>query len=128
MRERFREGAGFEELAGYSRAVRHGNVVAVSGTGDIAGDGTIGNPGDTYAQARAAFERSIGAVERLGGRREDVVRTRVYLTPEADWRGAIRAHKELFGGVDPANTTLFVAGFVATEMLVEVEVDAELSQ
>jgi enamine deaminase RidA (YjgF/YER057c/UK114 family) len=128
MRERFREGAGFEELAGYSRAVRHGNVVAVSGTGDIAGDGTIGNPGDTYAQARAAFERSIGAVERLGGRREDVVRTRVYLTPAADWRGALRAHKELFGGIDPANTTVIVVGFPAPGMLVEVEVDAELSQ
>jgi enamine deaminase RidA (YjgF/YER057c/UK114 family) len=70
----------------------------------------------------------VAAVERLGGQREDIVRTRVYLTPEADWRGAIRAHKELFGGIEPANTTLFVAGFVAPEMLVEVEVDAELSE
>jgi enamine deaminase RidA (YjgF/YER057c/UK114 family) len=127
VRERFHEGAGMEELAGYSRAVRHGNLIVVSGTGDLAGDGTIGNPGDTYAQARAAFERAVAAVERLGGKREDVVRTRVFLTPEADWRGALRAHKELFDSFRPANTTIIVAGFPARGMLVEVEVDAELS-
>jgi enamine deaminase RidA (YjgF/YER057c/UK114 family) len=128
VRERFHEGAGMEELAGYCRAVRHGTLIAVSGTGDLAGDGTIGNPGDTYAQARAALERALGAVEHLGGRREDVVRTRVYVTPDGDWRGALRAHKELLGGVHPANTTVIVAGFPAPGMLVEVDVDAELSE
>jgi hypothetical protein len=56
-----------------------------------------------------------------------VIRTRLYLAPKADWRDAVRAHKELLGGVDPANTTFFVAGFVADELLVEIEVDAELS-
>jgi enamine deaminase RidA (YjgF/YER057c/UK114 family) len=127
VRERFHEGAGMEELAGYSRAVRHGNLIVVSGTGDLAGDGTIGHPGDSYGQARAAFERAVAAVERLGGGREDVVRTRVFVTPEADWSGALRAHKELFDSVRPANTTMIVAGFPAPGMLVEVEVDAELS-
>ena len=107
MRERYREGAGFEEVAGYSRAARHA--------------------GDTYGQTRASLERALAAVERLGGRREDVIRTRVYLAPRAEWREAVRAHKEMLGGVDPANTTFFVAGFVAEEMLVEVELDAELA-
>jgi enamine deaminase RidA (YjgF/YER057c/UK114 family) len=115
---------GFEEVAGYSRAVRKGGLIAVSGTGDLAPDGTVGHPGDSYAQTRASLERALAAVEALGGRRQDVIRTRIYLTPEADWREAIRAHKELVGGIDPANTTFFVAGFVAPEMLVEVEVDA----
>jgi enamine deaminase RidA (YjgF/YER057c/UK114 family) len=128
VRERFHEGAGMEEAAGYCRAVRHGNLIAVSGTGDLAGDGTIGHPGDTYAQARAAFERALGAVERLGGRRDDVVRTRVYVTPDGDWQGALRAHKEALGGVHPANTTVIVAGFPAPGMLVEVDLDAELSE
>jgi enamine deaminase RidA (YjgF/YER057c/UK114 family) len=100
----------------------------VSGTGDVAADGTVGHAGDTYGQARAALERAVTAVERLGGRREDITRTRMYLTPEADWLGAIRAHKELFVGVNPANTTLFVAGFVVPEILVEIEIDAELSE
>jgi enamine deaminase RidA (YjgF/YER057c/UK114 family) len=127
MHQRYREGAGFEEAAGYSRAARHGSRIAVSGTGDVAGDGTVAHPGDTLGQTRASLERALAAVERLGGRREDVIRTRVYLAPRADWRGAARAHKELLGGVDPANTTFFVAGFVAEEMLVEVEVDAELA-
>jgi len=122
--ERYREGVGFEDVAGYSRAVRAGNVIAVSGTGDVAADGTVGNPGKTYAQTLAALERALAAVERLGGRREDVIRTRLYLTREADWRDAVRAHKELLGGIDPANTTLFVAGFVVPELLVEVEVEA----
>jgi enamine deaminase RidA (YjgF/YER057c/UK114 family) len=127
VHERYREGAGFEEVAGYSRAARHGSRIAVSGTGDLAGDGTVGHPGDTYGQTRASLERALAAVERLGGRREDVIRTRIYLVEQADWREAVRAHKELLGGVDPANTTFFVAGFVAEEMLVEVELDAELS-
>ena len=127
MHQRYREGAGFEEAAGYSRAARHGSRIAVSGTGDVAGDGTVAHPGDTHGQTRASLERALAAVERLGGRREDVIRTRVYLVERADWREAVRAHKELLGGVDPANTTFFVAGFVAEEMLVEVEVDAELA-
>ena len=126
MHQRDREGAGFEEVAGYSRAARHGNRIAVSGTGDVAGDGTVGRHGDTYGQTRSSLERALAAVERLGGRPEDVIRTRLYLAPKADWREAVRAHRELLGGVAPANTTFFVAGFVAEEMLVEVEVDAEL--
>lgn len=126
MPERYREGVGFEDVAGYSRAVRAGNVIAVSGTGDVTADGTVGNPEDTYAQTLAALERALAAVGRLGGRPEDVIRTRLYLTREAEWRDAVRAHKELLGGIDPANTTLFVAGFVVPEMLVEVEVEAVL--
>jgi enamine deaminase RidA (YjgF/YER057c/UK114 family) len=123
-RARFRDGGGFESVAGYARAARHGEWIAVSGTGDVGPDGAVGSPGDTYAQTRRSLERALDAVERLGGRREDVVRTRLYLVPGADWRAAVRAHRELLTGVDPANTTLFVAGFVAPEMLVEVEVDA----
>jgi enamine deaminase RidA (YjgF/YER057c/UK114 family) len=128
MRRRFREGAGMEELAGYSRAVRHGDLIVVSGTGDLAGDGTIGHPGDTYGQARAAFERSISAIEEVGGRREDIVRSRIYCTPESDWAGALRAHQELLGEVAPVNTTVIVVGFPALGMLVEVELDAETSE
>jgi enamine deaminase RidA (YjgF/YER057c/UK114 family) len=128
MRRRFREGAGMEELGGYSRAVRHGSLIVVSGTGDLAGDGTVGHPGDTYGQARAAFARSIAAIAELGGSREDVVRSRIYCTPEADWQGALRAHQELLGDVAPVNTTVVVVSFPAPAMLVEVELDAETSE
>jgi len=126
MAERFRDGGGFEAVAGYARAARHGDRIAVSGTGDVTAEGEVGHPGDTYAQTRYSLERALAAVVELGGRREDVIRTRLYLTREADWREAVRAHRELLGGIDPANTTFYIAGFIAEEMLVEVEVEAQL--
>lgn len=128
MAQRFRDGGGFEAVAGYARAARHGDRIAVSGTGDVASDGSVGHPGDTYAQTRSSLERALAAVVELGGRHEDVIRTRLYLTRESDWREAVRAHRELLGGIDPANTTLYVAGFIAEEMLVEVEVEAQLER
>jgi enamine deaminase RidA (YjgF/YER057c/UK114 family) len=128
MAQRFRDGGGFEAVAGYARAARHGDRIAVSGTGDVASDGSVGHPGDTYAQTRSSLERALAAVVELGGRHQDVIRTRLYLTRESDWREAVRAHRELLGGIDPANTTFYVAGFIAEEMLVEVEVEAQLER
>jgi enamine deaminase RidA (YjgF/YER057c/UK114 family) len=123
-RSRSYSGSPFEALAGYSRAVRAGDLIAVSGTTATGPDGKALHPGDTYAQTRESFRRALAAVEELGGEAADVMRTRIYLTPEADWRDAVRAHAEAFAGVDPANTTLFVAGFIPEGVLVEVELDA----
>jgi enamine deaminase RidA (YjgF/YER057c/UK114 family) len=114
--ERFREGGGFEEAAAYSRAVRIGEHVAVSGTAAREGGGA-------YEQAREAIGRALAAAERLGARREDVLRTRLALAPGCDWEGAVRAHCEAFEGVEPANTTYFVSGFIPEGVLVEVELD-----
>jgi len=114
--ERFREGGGFEEAAAYSRAVRIGEHVAVSGTAAREG-------GDAYDQAREAIGRALAAAERLGARREDVLRTRLLLASGCDWEGAVRAHCEAFEGVEPANTTYFVSGFIPEGVLVEVELD-----
>jgi enamine deaminase RidA (YjgF/YER057c/UK114 family) len=83
-------------------------------------------PGDTYRQTRAALERALVAIRELGGQVDDVIRSRIYLTPEADWEGAVRAHVELLGPVAPANTTLRVAGLIGDGFLVEVELDAEV--
>jgi enamine deaminase RidA (YjgF/YER057c/UK114 family) len=124
---RFRDGGGWEERAGYSRGVRRGARIAISGTTANAPDGSALYPGDSYAQTRAALTRALAAVEALGGAAEDVVQTRVYLAPEADWQGAARAHAELLGSVAPANTTLHVAALIGEGFLVEVEVEAELS-
>jgi enamine deaminase RidA (YjgF/YER057c/UK114 family) len=82
------------------------------------------HPGDTYRQTRDAFERAIAAAEELGVAIEEVVRTRLFLGPGSDWREAVRAHHDVFEGVDPANTTLYVAGFIPPGVLVEVEIDA----
>ena len=116
-RKTFREGGGFEETAAYSRAVRIGPHVAVSGTAAREG-------GDAYAQTTEALGRALAAAQELGAGREDVLRTRLLLTPGCDWEGAVRAHRETFAGVDPANTTYFVSGFIPEGVLVEVELDA----
>jgi enamine deaminase RidA (YjgF/YER057c/UK114 family) len=121
FRDTFRTG-GFEDAGGYSRAVRSGDYVAVSGT--AATSATILSRGDVNAQTREAFERALSAVSALGGSLDDVIRTRIYLADGADWRGAVEAHRELFAEVTPANTTLFVVGFPPEGVLVEVEVDA----
>ncbi len=122
-----RSGSPFEHAAGYSRAVRSGDVIAVSGTAATQPDGKALHPGDAYAQTREAIELGLTSIRELGGTVADVVRTRLFLVPGADWRGAVRAHAEAFAGVDPANTTLFVAGFIPEDVLVEVELDAVVS-
>jgi enamine deaminase RidA (YjgF/YER057c/UK114 family) len=119
---------GFETVGGYARAVRVGSIVAVSGTAATTADGEVLHPGDAYLQTRAAFERALAALHELGGKPGDVVRTRIFLVPDADWRRSVDAHRELFGEIPPANTTLFVAALIPDGALVEVEVDAVVDQ
>jgi enamine deaminase RidA (YjgF/YER057c/UK114 family) len=119
---------GFENVGGYARAVRVGSIVAVSGTAATAADGEVLHPGDAYLQTRAAFERALAALHELGGEPGDVVRTRIFLVPGSDWRRSVDAHRELFGEIPPANTTLFVAALIPDGALVEVEVDAVVDQ
>jgi enamine deaminase RidA (YjgF/YER057c/UK114 family) len=115
---------GFEDIGGYARAVRIGGTIAVSGTAATDAEGKALHPGDAYAQTRDAFERAVWALRDLGGGLNDVIRTRIYLAPGADWRRAIDAHRELFGETLPANTTVYVAGFIPAGVVVEVELDA----
>jgi enamine deaminase RidA (YjgF/YER057c/UK114 family) len=119
-REVFRTGGGAEDLAGYARAVRTGAWIHVSGTAPA-------GRGDVEEQTLEAFRIALAAVERFGGSIADVARTRVFLAAGCDWRGAAAAHRTLFADVTPANTTLFVAGFIPEGVLVEVEVDAVLA-
>jgi enamine deaminase RidA (YjgF/YER057c/UK114 family) len=118
----YREGGRFEEAAAYSRAVRSGQLVAVSGTAPTAVDG------DAYAQAREVIARALAAAERLGARPEHVLRTRLLLAPGCDVDAVVRAHAEAFRGVDPANTTYFVGGLVPEGALVEFELDAVVDE
>ncbi len=124
--ERVKDSGGFGEAAAYSRAVRFGRQIAVSGTAPLA-DGRVLHPGDSFRQARAAIERALRAAAELGARPEDVVRTRLLLAPDCDWREAVRAHAEAFAGIDPANTTYYVGGLIPDGALIEVELDAALA-
>lgn len=121
---RHRDGTPWESIAGYSRAVRSGDTIEVSGTTASAPDGTALHPGDVRGQTLAALQVGIAAIVALGGRREDIVRSRVYLVVGADWQAASAAHAEVLGDVAPANTLLFVAGLVGDDHLVEVELAA----
>jgi enamine deaminase RidA (YjgF/YER057c/UK114 family) len=124
IREQVRESGGFQEAAAYSRAVRAGAWVVVSGTAALDADGAALHPGDCRAQTLAALRRAVAAAGELGASVGDVVRTRIILVPGADWRGAADAHREVFAGVNPANTTYFCGGLIPPGALVEVELDA----
>jgi enamine deaminase RidA (YjgF/YER057c/UK114 family) len=99
-------------------------VIAVSGTTAHGPDGAALFPGDVYRQTRHCLDVVLRVVETLGGHRDDVVRTRVLLAPEADWEAATRAHGEIFAAAPPANSTYYVAGLIGTGFLVEIEADA----
>jgi enamine deaminase RidA (YjgF/YER057c/UK114 family) len=122
--ERYRDGGGAESAAAYSRAVRSGPFIAVSGTAATGPDGRALHENDTYGQTRECFDRALAALAALGAGIDDVMRTRILLAPDADPAGAIRVHKDLFEGREPANTTFYVAGFIPEGVLVEVELDA----
>ena len=117
---------GFGERAAYSRAVRSGIYVAVSATASLV-EGDVSHVGDAYGQAKEAISRALAAAAELGADVEDVLRTRLLLAPGCDWMEVIRAHRGVFAGSPPANTTYFVGGFVPEGVLVEVEIDAVLS-
>ncbi len=112
----------WESMAGYSRAVRVGDRILVSGTTATGPDGLVG-AGDPAAQAHYAIAKIEAAIRQLGGRLEDVVRTRVYVSDVAHWEAVARVHGERFGSIRPANT-LIEARLVGPEYLVEIEAEA----
>jgi len=117
----------YEPIVGFSRAVRAGNFIAVSGT--TAGSG--GKPvaiGDPAAQTRAIIEVIEKALADLGGSLNDVVRTRIYLVDIAHWEAVGRVHGEFFADIRPANSMLQVTAFVRPEWLVEIEADAVVAE
>ena len=120
-------GSPYEKPVGFSRAVRIGNTIAVSGTAPIAKDGSTACPGDMYGQTKHCLSIIKKAVEDLGGRMEDVIRTRVFLTDISRWEVAARAHGEIFTDIRPACTFAEVKGLIKSDWLVEIEADALIS-
>jgi enamine deaminase RidA (YjgF/YER057c/UK114 family) len=127
MRRVVRTGGGFEEVAAYSRAVRIDRQVAVSATAAIEG-GDVVHRGDTYRQTLTALEKALAAAAELGAPKAMTLRTRLLLAADASWEEAARAHQEVFEGINPANTTYFVGGFIPDGALVEVELDAVVDE
>lgn len=122
--QRVSSGSPYEAPIGFTRAVRAGNRVCVSGTGPIWADGSC--PDDAQAQARRALEIIVDALAQAGAAPRDVLRTRMYLVDAGDWEAVGRAHAAVFADHPPASTILLVAGLLDPRWRVEIEAEAQI--
>lgn len=126
-RQNVSSGGPWEDIVGYSRAVRVGDRIYVSGTTAIDADGNVIGPGDAELQTRFALQQIEDALGHCNATMTDVVRTRMFVTDIDNWAAVARAHNEVFADIRPAATMVEVSRLIAPELLVEIEVEADVT-
>ena len=125
MRQKISSGSPWEDIVGYSRAIRVGNIIEVAGTTAMDGEVLVG-PGDLYTQTVFVFKKIEKALNEAGGSLQDIVRTRMYVVDISKWEEAGKAHGEFFKDIKPVTTMVEVSGLINNNLLIEVEVTAIL--
>ena len=126
-RSNYSSGTPWESIAGYSRAVRVGNIIEVAGTTAVDAEGQVVGAGDIGEQTDYIFNKIRNALNDAGSKMSDVIRTRMYLTDINDWETVARVHGDIFSDIKPVSTLVEVSGLIDEELLIEIEVSAVVS-
>lgn len=126
-RSNYSSGTPWESIAGYSRAVRVGNIIEVAGTTAVDTEGQVVGAGDISKQTDYIFNKIRNALNHAGSKMSDVIRTRMYLTDINDWEAVARVHGDIFSDIKPVSTLVEVSGLIDKELLIEIEVSAVVS-
>ncbi|MEC8446196.1 MAG: RidA family protein [Candidatus Thermoplasmatota archaeon] len=126
-RSNYSSGTPWESIAGYSRAVRVGNIIEVAGTTAVDAEGQVVGAGDIGEQTDYIFNKIRNALNDAGSKMSDVIRTRMYLTDINDWETVARVHGDIFSDIKPVSTLVEVGGLIDEELLIEIEVSAVVS-
>ena len=127
-KEKFGSGSKWEDIVGYSRAIRVGNTIEISGTVAVDAENRVHGAGNVYEQTKFILAKIIGYVEKAGGKKEDIIRTRMFVIDISRWEEVGRAHGEVFSEIKPVTSMIEIKSLIGDEYLVEIEATAIIQE